>query len=152
MSPLLNYTTKVPATRTVSEIERILAAHGAKAVLKEYGDDGEVSAIFFKAQSPYGELAIRLPIDVTAVFQILHKQWRNRELAFSYVKEPQARRIAWRILKDWVEAQMAILETEMVRLEQIFLPYVVTDTGKTIYERMLESKFKLLGAGSEEQG
>ena len=149
--PLLNYTTKVPAVKTVGEIERILEAHKAKAILKEYGGDGEVSAIFFKVQSPHGELAIRLPIDVVAVFKVLEKQYQNRTLPFSFVKESQARRIAWRILKDWVAAQMAILETEMVRLEQIFLPYVVTDTGETVYERMLESKFKLLGAGVGEE-
>ena len=46
----------------------------------------------------------------------------------------QAIRIAWRIVKDWVEAQMAILETEMVKMEQIFLPYIQTQQGQTLFE------------------
>ena len=42
--------------------------------------------------------------------------------------------MAWRILKDWVEAQMAILESEMVQMDEIFLPYMVTNEGLTTYE------------------
>lgn len=54
-------------------------------------------------------------------------------------------RIAWRILKDWVEAQMALLDIEMVRFEEIFLPYIETDNGQTIYERLEERQFLLEG-------
>ena len=35
----------------------------------------------------------------------------------------------------------AILETEMVRMEQIFLPYVVTPNGRTLYDAMVDAKF-----------
>lgn len=50
---------------------------------------------------------IRLPANVDAVLAVLAKQ---------KVKcgRDQAERVAWRILKDWVAAQMAILESEMV--------------------------------------
>ena len=34
--------------------------------------------------------------------------------------------ITWRILKDWVEAQMALLETGMVTMDESFLPYMVS--------------------------
>ena len=46
----------------------------------------------------------------------------------------QAERVAWRIVKDWVEAQMAILESEMVQMDEIFLPYMVNDNGQTLFE------------------
>jgi len=52
-------------------------------------------------------------------------------------------RVSWRILKDWVEAQMALVETHMVTLEQVFLPYAVTDDGQTIYDRLRGSNFLL---------
>ena len=48
-------------------------------------------------------------------------------------------RTAWRITKDWVEAQMAIVETKMVTLPQVFLPYAVTQNGQTVYEKILEN-------------
>jgi len=46
----------------------------------------------------------------------------------------QAERVAWRIVKDWVEAQLAILESEMVHLDEIFLPYMVNNNGQTVFE------------------
>ena len=60
----------------------------------------------------------------------------QRVLAKQKVKcdRDQAERVAWRIVKDWVEAQMAILESEMVQLDQIFLPYMVNDNGQTVFE------------------
>ena len=57
----------------------------------------------------------------------------------------QAERVAWRILKDWVEAQMALLDIGMVRFEEIFLPYIETKNGRTVYERLEEKQFLLEG-------
>lgn len=43
--------------------------------------------------------------------------------------------MCWRIIKDWVEAQMVILETKMVKIEQVFLPYLYDlESDKTFYE------------------
>ena len=53
----------------------------------------------------------------------------------------QAERVAWQIMKDWVEAQMALVDIEMVRFEEIFLLYIETDNGRTIYERLEEKQF-----------
>jgi len=36
----------------------------------------------------------------------------------------------------------------MVKMEQIFLPYIITPSGKTLYEGLAERHF-LLGGGSE---
>jgi hypothetical protein len=66
-----------------------------------------------------------------------------------YANYQQAVRIAWRIVKDWVRAQMAILETEMVRMEQIFLPYMITRDNQTLYEAMVDRGFHLT-EGKEE--
>ena len=56
----------------------------------------------------------------------------------------QAERVAWRILKDWVEAQMALLDIEMVRFEEIFLPYIEVQ-GQTVFEKLEEKQFLLEG-------
>lgn len=42
--------------------------------------------------------------------------------------------VAWANIKDWVEAQMALYETAMVSLPQIFLPFVTTKSGQTLFE------------------
>lgn len=137
--PLLNYTTKIEADKTAGHIIGILAGHGAKAVLMEWDDNREVQALSFEVRTPRGIVQIRLPVDPDAVLRVLGKQ----RVAGHYANREQAVRIAWRILKDWVEAQMAILETEMVKMEQVFLPYIVTGDGRTLYDVMAESKFQL---------
>jgi hypothetical protein len=55
----------------------------------------------------------------------------------------QALRVSWRILKDWVEAQIAIVETKMVQIEQVFLPYAIMPDGRMLYERVRDAQFRL---------
>lgn len=147
--PLLNYTTNIEASKTVGEIQGILASHGAKSILVDYGDGGTVEALSFRVPTPHGNVAIRLPIDPEAVLKVLTQQNRLGRVPKRYLTHAQAVRVAWRIMKDWVAAQMAILETEMVRMEQIFLPYVITGSGKTLYEAMVDRHFQL-GLGEKE--
>ncbi len=135
--PLLNYTTKIDAHKTASQIQEILRKHGASAVLIEY-DNGEISTLSFKAETPHGEVGFRLPIEPDAVLRILEKQ-APRRLA----TRDQATRVAWRNVKDWILAQMAMIETQMVTLDQIFLPYLVFPEGDTLYQRMVDTRFQL---------
>lgn len=146
--PLLNYTTSIEATKTVAEIQSILAKHGAKSVLIDYSESGTIEACSFRVITPKGDVAIRLPVDPEAVLKVLTQQSRLGRVPRRYLTQAQAVRVAWRILKDWVAAQMAILETEMVKMEQIFLPYVITENGRTLYEVMVDRHFQLgLGKG-----
>ena len=64
---------------------------------------------------------------------------------------PRSQRISWRILKDWIEAQLALIETEMVSLDQVLLPYMTTDTGHSVYEVLVERRFALPALGTGEQ-
>lgn len=41
---------------------------------------------------------------------------------------------------------MALLETEMVVIEEVFLPYMIRD-GRTLYETLVENQFKALPPG-----
>lgn len=147
---LLNYTTQIEAIKTVGEIQGILAGHGAKSILTDYDADGNVEALAFKILTPHGEVGIRLPIDPDAVLKVLTEQNRLGRVPRRYVNRPQAVRIAWRIIKDWIAAQMAFLETEMVKMEQIFLSYVITGSGRTLYEVMIDRHFQL-GTGKEDK-
>lgn len=152
MSPLLNYTTTIEAIKTVGEIQGILAGHGAKSIKTDYSADGQVEALSFLIVTPHGEVGIRLPVDPEAVFRVLNKQNRLGKVPGRYLNHAQAVRVAWRIVKDWVEAQMAILETEMVKMEQVFLPYAIVKDGKTLYEALVENKFKMLKGGEKDVG
>jgi hypothetical protein len=143
---LLNYTTKIPADKTITEIQRILATHGASAILTEYDDNGYITAISFKIRLREHEIGFRLPSDWRPVKQVLEKQRVERR----YQTQEQALMVAWRIVKDWVEAQMAIVETKMVTMDQVFLPYAITREGKTLYEQVKDSPL-LLGQPNQNE-
>jgi hypothetical protein len=46
-------------------------------------------------------------------------------------------------------AQLALYETEIVEMPQVFFPFATDAKGQTLYEKMVEGKL-LLGAGKEE--
>jgi len=145
---LLDYTSKVPVSRTISQIQAKLVEHGARAVMMEYGDDGRVKALAFNVKMPNGELPIRLPINTASTLRVLQRQAADREIPAGYAKDDQAYRVAWRNIYHWTLAQMALLETEIVKMEEIFLGYVITPGGQTIYEVMAGKGF-LLGPGEK---
>lgn len=126
-----NYTTTINVNKTIGEIQEILSKHGASAIMTEY-DNGNVVGLSFKILTQRGELGIKLPSNTEKVLKVLKNQKKNN----SQVKDTfeQANKVAWRIIKDWVDAQMAVLETEMVEMEEIFLPYVLNNKGQTLYE------------------
>ena len=136
---IANYTTSVSAIKTVGEIQGILVGHGARSILINYADNGVVESLSFVVKTPYGDMPIRLPTDAKAVLRVMEEQGVPRR----YLTYEQAVKVAWRIVKDWVRAQMAILETEMVEMEQIFLPYMMTTDTQTLYEAMVDKKFYL---------
>jgi hypothetical protein len=62
----------------------------------------------------------------------------------------QAKRTAWRIVKVWVEAQMAIIDCGQAEMAEVFLPYAITETGQTLFQRIQQNPKYLLGAGASE--
>lgn len=147
---LFTYTTQIEASKTISEIQENLVAHGAKSVMANYTDYGTIEALSFMIITPEKKvMAIRLPCDPKPVLKVLEQQNRERKVPNNLVSEAQALRVAWRIVKYWVEAQMALLETQMVKMEQVFLPYAIVKNGMTLFENMKQDNFKLLDAKIE---
>lgn len=140
---ILNYTTTVDSFKTVSEIEYILMKHKAKSIMKNY--DGEsITGLSFLIDTGFQQVPVRLPVKVDECLKVLQKEKQRGTKNIKATKE-QAERVAWRILKDWVEAQMALLDIEMVSFEEIFLPYIETQNGQTVYEVLEQKHFLLEG-------
>ncbi len=136
--PILNYTTSVNVFKTLGEIQMQLVKHGAKKIMQDYDDDGNIVALSFLVDTPTGPRGIRLPANVDAVHAVLTRQRVKCD-------REQAERVAWRIVKDWVEAQMAILESEMVQMDEIFLPYMVNGSGQTLFQAYRDNQLMLEG-------
>lgn len=145
---ILNYTTKVDAWKTISEIQQLLAKAGASHInIKNEGS--QPSAISFTITHNNYPLNFLLPCNQSGVLKLLKKQGRVRN-DLKDGDEAQAARVSWRIIKDWIEAQNALILVDMASMATVFLPYlVVNETGETLSEKMLVGNgMKLLSNGS----
>jgi hypothetical protein len=142
--PIKDYTTKIDAARTAAEVQTILAKAGANGVAMQY-ENGEPTGLAFTAMTPFGLREFTVPADWQGVQRVLRKQ----KVAPALQTPEHARRVAWRIVKDWVEAQLAIIQTEMVTIDQVMLPYLRTDSGATLYEQYRAGQQLLLEGGGQ---
>lgn len=124
-----NYTTKVDVYTSIGEIQGALARHGATKIMIDY-DNGKPQAIAFGIDTPAA-------VDGTLRVFAAQKIKADRE---------QAEMTAWRNVRDWVLAQMAMIESCDVPMQQIFLPYMADDRGRTVYELYAAGQLAL-GAG-----
>ena len=130
--PLLNYTTVITVHKTAGEIQEALAKAGARMIIIEYGEDRIPEAVSFQIKINQGRFAnFRLPSRWEGVYKVL----LNEPIPNKFKTKEQARRVAWRIIKDWVEAQVAIIEAGSAELSEVFLPYLINpQTQHTLFE------------------
>ncbi len=141
--PILNYTTKVDTKRTAAEIQETLVDAGVRGVMVEYDSDRQPTALTFQIEMQGRLVSFRLPSRWVGVYNILHD---NRKIERRYRTEDQAKRVAWRIVKDWVEAQLAMVQAQTAEMPEVFLPYAVNpQTNRTLYDEFKSGN--LLGSG-----
>lgn len=129
--PIKNYTTKIPAVQTVGEIQELLAVHGARKVMMDYSDRGKVEAVTFGLMISGTMAGFKIDARPEGVAAVMKKDGIKCDFA-------QAERIAWRNVKDWIAAQLAMVETEQATMQELFLPYLM-DGEKTLYEMVQAS-------------
>lgn len=140
-----SFSTQVPVTRTISEIEKMLTKYGASKIMKEYNGDNPIM-LAFAIMTEHGEMGVRLPIRPEKIQEVFKLQVSDGKLPRKYWDgdwaNEQAARVGWRIIKDWLDAQLTLLNIQMVKLEEIFLPYIYNDKLKmTVFEMIEENKF-----------
>ena len=137
MSGPLNYTTSIKAEKTAAECLTILGKSGASAIAVTYTDK-KPSGLAFRLDTQHGGKDFQLPVNVAGVHKRLMAAHKRGDIARGYSTSDQAERTAWRILKDWLEAQMAIIDAQMVSLDEVMLPYLQVDGSRTLYQAYLE--------------
>ena len=142
---IANYTTKVDEIKTLTEMPQLLGKHGAKSINMDF-DAGRPSSLSFLVKLGSTAVPFRLPSNWKGVLQAMKD---DKEVPNRFCTEDQARRVSWRITRDWVRAQMAIIEAGLATLPEAFLPYAVTNDGRTIYQSFSESGFALLQAAED---
>lgn len=132
--PILNFSTKIDSWKSVSEVQQILSKHGATHCNVKNEGSFPV-ALSFTIDYEGQPLNFLLPCNHKGVLAAFKK---DRKVPRSSETEEQALRTAWRIVKDWVAAQMAMIESEQATPEVIFLPYMVNQNGETLSQLILE--------------
>ncbi len=142
-----NYTSTVPASTSISRIQKVLVELGATDISMKYDPTTKILiAISFRivitGQMP---MFFQLPAKVGPCFDVLWKEVKRPQPDTKRKTFEQAERTAWKIVSDWVEIQAAMILLEQAEPLQIFLPYVY-DPSKdiTFYDQLKENKFKLL--------
>lgn len=158
---LKNYTSDVPVSVTVGRIENVLIRCGVSAIAKEYtGVNGEIAALTFKIQldgSP--AWPIRFPVNKEQALQALWLNYADgEELADNgnsikwggpsgkkkktrHDFRQQAERTAWKIMQDWIECQMSMIQMKQADFREVFLPYL-WDGKQTYYKSIEAAHFK----------
>ena len=145
--PILNYTTEVEPDTTVAQIHRILVKAGAASIHTDY-ENGQPEAVLFVLVLGRERVGFRVPSRWQGVHSILLAD-DSPEMRRKYRTEAHARRVAWRIVKDWVEAQIALVASGQATLPQLFLPHAVRSDGRTFFEVVAAEPHLLLGHGDE---
>jgi len=126
---ILNYTTQIKSEKTISEIMKCLVNHGATKIVTDY--NGVIPcAVTFCLNLNDSLIAFSLPANYTGV---LNAMKNDSKIPRRLITDEQAVRVSWRIVKDWVEAQMAIVEAQLADIAEVFLPYAITKNGNTLY-------------------
>lgn len=122
-----NYTSGVSAGTSLGEIQEALARNGASKIMVDYDGKGNPTAVTFAIMTAEGPRGFVLPANIDGVIAAFQRQKVKADVE-------QAKRTAWRNVRDWVLAQMAFIEAGNAQIEEVFLPYLTDGQGRTLFQ------------------
>jgi hypothetical protein len=143
----------------MAECQDILGTGGAESVAVHYSD-GEPAGLSFVLRTPHGGRAYTMPVDVEAMHALLLRESQAGRLSAHAGKSyrrtaaesrEQAARVAWRVVKDWLEAQMALVAARQATLTDVMLPYLHVEGDRTLREVFNESENRALVAAEADR-
>jgi len=145
---LKNYTSGVPPTRSVSQIEQKLVSIGAKHIAKTYDDNQNLSGITFQITQDNRPMIFKLPANVELIEKMMLDEVKRPRRGTVDKTKDQAQRTAWKLLLDWVEVQASMIIIGRREAMEVFLPYAYDpQNDQTFFEKLKSGQFKLLGSG-----
>lgn len=160
---LKNYTSDVPVSESIRRIEQVLLQCGVTGIMKEYSASQKITAITFRIEDEDRPRMIRLPAKEKEAVDVLFLSYADGETITEdgqqikgYSRKrlqrkdfvEQGERTAWRIVKDWVEVQMSMIQLNQADIGEVFLAYE-WDGKRTYYQALKESNYAgLLREGS----
>lgn len=134
--PIAGYTTSVDAAKTANEITAMLAKRGAARVTTDYDQQGNATGLSSELRTDVGTREFALPIRAEGVLATLKRDRAEKR----YLTLQQAERVAWRLVRDWLRAQLALIDAGSVSLDEIFFPWMVAPSGGTMHALFVEQQ------------
>lgn len=139
-----NYTSEVSSVKSVNHIEQRLVENGAKNISKLYLDK-RLNGIAFVISVNGSDISFRLPARIDRVENRLSSRIKRPRKGTMDKIAAQAERTAWRLLADWVDIQMSLIELDQVEFVEVFMPYIYNHVKEqTFFEQIKKDGFKLL--------
>lgn len=138
--PIKFYSTTVSASKTAGEIVAILTRRGVRSISLQYSPESQVIGLAFELQTEYGTRFYDLPIRTEGVLAAMKREKVERR----YLTPEQAERTAWRIAQDWMTAQFALIDAGLASTDEIFMPFLSSGGGETLYSVMRNKWMKEL--------
>lgn len=142
----LNYTTTIDPQTTAAECLAILAKHGANHVAISFNGNREPDGLSFAIETPWGPRHFALPVNASGTQKALDKAYQKRLVERRHTTAEHARRVSWRVLKVWLEAQLSLIEAGLADLAEIMLPWMRVDEERTLYAAYQDDQRKALEA------
>lgn len=142
---ILNYTTQIDAEKTIGEIYQILLKAKAKEISFENDDKGDTTAVKFCIFFAGDLLWFRLAPNYMGVLEAMKRD----KVQPRFLNLRQSFNVGWRIIKDAIEAQMAIVQSNQGEIAEVFLPYAIDGDGRTVFSIFTENRQKQLVAKTE---
>ncbi len=121
--------TKVPVETTKSELERLLRAYGADAIVM--GWDGDVSTVAFRLQGRHVRYAVERPTHSETVVTHYQSGKPRRREHFSEAIAAEHRR-RWRALLLIVKAKLELIAAGDASFDEEFLAHTMLADGSTV--------------------
>jgi hypothetical protein len=151
----MNYTTTIPVAQTAGECQAILGAAGASSVAIHF-EDGRPAGLSFSLKTPHGVRSFTLPVNVTGAQAVLARMLRENppHLSRSQLNKlggrEHAANVAWRVVKDWLEANLALIAAQMATIDEVMLPYLHVDGERTLWQAYRDREDAALMPGSDD--
>lgn len=145
--PILNYTTTIDVAKTMGEIQSALARRGVTRISTLFDQDGIAAGIAFTMHTEYGPREFELPVRTSGVLAAMKS---DQKVPRGKCTPEQAARVAWRIAKDWLEAQSALIDAQLATLDEVMFPYMVDGRGQTAFQVFRGAQLELT-TGDEER-
>jgi hypothetical protein len=142
----LNYTTVIEPDKSAAECMAMLGKFGAKRAGIAYDEHRVPFGLAFVLATRWGDRMYELPVDFAATQRVLQRAYDSGNISRKFTEPAQGRRVAWRVIKDWLEAQLALIEAGLMDSERVMFPYMLVSPGQSLFTAYDEQQ-PAIGAG-----